>query len=111
MLQLGAKTKITLDADGVVQFDSDAIRELRGRDIEFVAFNDHRTGRTAVRPLTGAERDALEITKPDFCAEVRSNDGETARDYLRAVGIKVRKGRKYEASLIHQGNGIIVTIS
>jgi len=42
---------------------------------------------------------------------VRSHESETPRQYLRAVGIKVRKGRKYEALLNHQGNGIIVTVS
>ena len=111
MLQLSKRIAISLDADGVMQFDSDAIKEFRGRDIEFVAFNDWRTGRTAMRLLAGPERDALGIIKPDFCAEVRSHDSETPREYLRAVGIKVRKGRRYQALLNHQGNGIIVTVS
>lgn len=111
MLELGTKAMVSLDAHGVMQFDSDAIQKFRGQDIQFVAFSDLRTGRTAMRPLTGPEKDALEITKPDFCAEVRGNDRETPREYLRAVGIKVRKGRKYEALLTHQGNGIIVTVS
>ena len=111
MLQISAKTMISLDADGVMQFDSDAIKKFRCQGIEFVAFTDQCSGRTAMRPLTGRERDTLEITKPDFCAAVRSNDSETPREYLRAVGIKIRKGRKYEALLNHQGNGIIVAVS
>lgn len=111
MLQLGAKTTVTLSANGVVQFDSDAIQKFRGQDIEFVAFIDLRTGRTAMRLLTDSEKDALAITKPDFCAEVRGNDSETPREYLRAVGIKVRKGMRYAALLNHQGKGIIVTVS
>ena len=111
MHQIRAKATISLDADGVMQFDSDATEKFRCQGIEFVAFTDLRTGRTAMRTLTGPERDALEIAKPDFCAEVRTDDRETPREYLRAVGIKVRKGRKYEALLNHQGNGIIVTVS
>lgn len=111
MLQLGAKAIVSLDENGAVQFDEMAIKEFRGRDIAFIAFNDWRTGRSAMRTLVDAERNALEITNPDFCAEVRGNDCETPRAYLRAVGIKVRKGRRYEALLTHQGNGIIVTIS
>ena len=110
MLQLDASVAISLDADGVMHFDSDAIRKFRGRDIEFVAFNDSRTGRTALRLLAGPERDALGIMKPDFCAEVRTNDSETPSEYLRAVGIKVRTGRRYQALLNHQKNGIIVTV-
>jgi hypothetical protein len=110
MLQLSARVAISLDRNGVMHFDSDAIKEFRGRDIEFVAFSDWRTGRTAMRLLAGPERDALGIIKPDFCAEVRSDDGETPRDYLRAVGIKVRRGKKYHALLNRQGNGIIVTV-
>ena len=102
---------VSLDANGVMQFDSDAIQKFRGQHIEFVAFIDLRTGRTAMRLLNGPEKDALEITKPDYCAEVRSNDRETPREYLRFVGIKIRTGKKYQASLIKQGNGIIVTVS
>jgi hypothetical protein len=109
MLQISAKTMISLDADGVMQFDSDAIKKFRCQGIEFVAFTDLRTGRTAMRCLSDRERDALELTKPDFCAEVRAIDRETPREYLRAVGIKIRKGRKYEALLTHQG--IVVTVS
>lgn len=111
MLQLGTKTTITLNANGVIQFNSDAVQKFGGQHIEFVAFIDLRTGRTAMRLLTGAEKNALEITKPDFCTEVRGNDRETPREYLRALGIKVRKRRKYEALLTRHGNGIIVTVS
>ena len=111
MLQISAKTMISLDVDGVMQLGSDAIEKFRCQGIEFVAFTDQRNGRTAMRPLTGRERDTLEITKPDFCAGVRTNDCETPREYLRAVGIKIRKGRKYEALLNRQCNGIIVTVS
>lgn len=110
MPQLRAKTTISVNADGVMHFDSDAIKEFRRRGIEFVAFSDKRNGRTAVRPLIVSEKKELEITKSDFFADISGPDTETPRDYLRFVGIKIRKGKKYQASLNDQGNGIIVSV-
>ena len=93
-----------------MHFDSDAVKEFRHRGIEFVAFRDKCNGRTAVRSLIVSEKKELEITKADFFAEIRGADSETPREYLRFVGIKMRKGKKYQASLNDQGNGIIVSV-
>lgn len=111
MRQLRVETTISLNADGVMQFDSDAIKEFRHHEVEFVAFKDQRSGRTAVRPLVASEKNELEITKSDFFADIRGSDSETPREYLRFAGIRIRKGKKYQASLNDQGNGIIVSIS
>jgi hypothetical protein len=110
MPQLRAKTTISVNADGVMHFDSDAVKEFRRREIEFVAFKDQCSGRTALRSLVASEKKELEITKADFFAEIRCSDSETPLEYLRFVGIKMRKGKKYQASLNDQGNGIIVSV-
>lgn len=110
MLEVRDKAMVSMNADGEMRFNLDAVKEFRLREIEFVAFNDNRSGRTAVRPLVASEKEQLEITKSDFFAEISGPDTETPRDYLRFVGIKTRKGKKYQASLNDQGNGIVVSV-
>lgn len=110
MLELRDKAMVLMNADGEMRFNLGAVKEFRRREIEFVAFNDNRSGRTAVRPLVASEKKQLEIMKPDFFADISGPDTETPRDYLRFVGIRIRKGKKYPASLNDQGTGIIVNV-
>lgn len=98
-----------MNTDGVMQFNSDALKEFQRRGIHFVAFCDGLSGKTAVRPLVRLERKALGISRPAPFADI-GPDEESPRDYLRFVGIKIRAGKNYDAYLIGRKRGILVRV-
>ena len=109
MLKLSAKAAVSMNADGVLQFNADAMRAFRGQPIEFVAVCDERSGRTAMRPLVAVERKALSVKGPVPFPQI-ARDEESPRDYLRFVGIKIRARKNYEAYLIGGSKGILVRV-
>jgi len=108
MLELKPGTSVSMNSDGVLQFDAAAVSAFRCRRIEFVAVCDGRSGKTAIRPLVAEERQALGLGTASFAQF--SSDGESPREYLGFVGIKIRAGKKYEAYLIGTAKGILVTV-
>ena len=108
MRKLSPRTSVSMNSDGVLQFDAAAVGAFRSRPIEFVAVCDGRSGKTAIRPLVAQERQALALGPPSFAQF--SSDGESPREYLGFVGIKIRAGKNYEAYLIGTAKGIFVTV-
>ncbi|MGA8153290.1 MAG: hypothetical protein WB952_20230 [Terriglobales bacterium] len=89
-----AEAGISLRADGTIEFDRRAVATFAGRGIEFAVFHDEHNRRTTGRWLTSGERRAL---NEKVLRGSRLGDIKNFGDFLREVGIKVRKDRRYKA--------------
>jgi hypothetical protein len=85
---------VSIRANGTIRFDDKAVAAFAGRGIEFVSFHDERIGRTSGRCLTSAERRAL---REKARTSPRPGDISNFRDFLREIGIKTCRGRRYKA--------------
>lgn len=131
------EARVSITFDGRIRFDGEAIAAFGGRGIEFVEFVDERAKRTTGRWLTSEEKRALKkgggrgpACTPDSCrvkfralAEklrpVRQLMRATRKpvtqignvhypDFLRDMGIRTRKERRYKARLSNSASDCII---
>lgn len=103
-----AEARISIRADGTIKFDRKAVAAFAGRGIEFASFLDERIKRITGRRLTLKERRVL---KENVRSDSQPADIDNFGDFLREIGIKIRKDRRYEARWSNcAGDHLIVRI-
>jgi len=100
---------VSIRANGTIRFDDKAVAAFAGRGIEFVSLHDERIGRTTGRRLTSAERQAL---REKVRSGPRPGDIDKFGHFLREIGIRTRKSRRYKARWWNwSGDHMIVRIN
>jgi len=89
-----SEAMVSIRRDGTIRFDRNAVAAFSRRGIEYASFTDERTGRSTGRWLTSAERRAL---RQKVLSGPRLGDIKNFGDFLREIGIKTRRDRRYKA--------------